>query len=179
MRFVGDLDRVAEIPLPEVEPQAHCDLELVDEDEEEDVDAGVETLPEDHRRKRPRPDRDRGPRGEERIGDPHHLPHQRNMGDRENDNHEDRRRQRQIAGQFILLVGVRPVAEEGDEVGYPEQHRFDRKQVRKDRQKRRQPPRRHGRDRGQRRSAADHERHAVFLIGADHEREDGENGETQ
>src|SRR5208282_3857728 len=67
MRFVRDLDRVAEIPLEEVETQGKRDLKLIDEDEKEDIDARIEVLPDDDRPKRQRADRDRRPRGEERV----------------------------------------------------------------------------------------------------------------
>ena len=101
--FVRDLDGVAEIPLEEVEAQRQRHLELIDQDEEEDVDAGVDVLPQDERPIRQGPDRDRGARGEERIGDPHHPAHQAKMGDGENGENEQRRRQRQVAGQLIFL----------------------------------------------------------------------------
>ena len=52
VRFVGDLNGVAEIPLEEVETQRQRDLELIDQDEEVDVDAGVEVLPHDDRSSR-------------------------------------------------------------------------------------------------------------------------------
>ena len=110
VRFVGDLNGVAEIPLEEVEAQRQRHLELIDQDEEEDVDAGVDVLPQDDRLVRQGPDRDRGPRGEERIGDRHHPAHQAKMGDGENGENEQRRRQRQIAGQLIFLEALRPIA---------------------------------------------------------------------
>ena len=50
VRFVGDLDRVAEVVLPEVEPDADRDLKLVDQDEEDDAGARVAALPHRDRR---------------------------------------------------------------------------------------------------------------------------------
>ena len=179
VRFVGDLDGVAEIPLEEVETQRQRDLELIDQDEEEDVDAGVNVLPQDDRPAGQGPDRDRRPRGEERIGDRHHPAHQAKVGDRENGENEQRRRQRQIAGQLIFLVGCRPIAQERDEVGQAEQHRFDREEIAEEGEEGRHLPARQRSDRGQPRGDADEQRHPVFFVGADNEGEDGEGGEAQ
>ena len=179
MRFVGDLDRVAEIPLEEVEAQRQRDLELIDQDEEEDVDARINVLAQDERPIRPWPDRDRGPGGEERIGDPHHLAHQAEVRDGENGENEQRRRQRQIAGQLIFLEAAGPIADERDKVGQAEQNRFDREQFAKESEEGRHPPPWQRCDRGQRRGDADQKRHLVLFVAADDEGEDGEGGEAQ
>ena len=50
------------------------------------------------------------------------------MRDGENGENEQRRRERQIARQLIFLVGLRPIAEERDDVGEAEQHRLDGEQ---------------------------------------------------
>src|ERR1700722_17225121 len=47
VRFVGDLDRIAEIALEEVEAQRERHLELIDQNEEVHVDARVDVLPKD------------------------------------------------------------------------------------------------------------------------------------
>ncbi len=163
VRFVGDLNGVAEISLEEVEAQRQRDLELIDQDEEVDVDAGVEVLPQDDRPRWQGPDRDRGPRGEERIGDRHHLAHQAKMRDGENGENEQRRRQRQIGGQLVFLEALRPIARERDKVGQAEQHRFDREQVAEEGEEGRHLPARQGSDGGQRRGDADQKRHPVFF----------------
>ena len=149
MGFVRDLDRVAEIPLEEVEAQGERDLKLIDEDEKEDIGAGIEVLPDNDRPNRQRVDRDRRLSGEERVGDRHHLAHQAKMRDAENDDDEQRRRQRQVARQLIVLVGVRPVAEPGDEVEDAEQHRLDGEEVGEEGQKGRLLPPRQRSERGQ------------------------------
>src|SRR6202022_731592 len=60
-----------------------------------------------------------------------------------------------------------------------EEDRLEGEQVRKDVQKARKLPTMERRDRGQSRGAADQERHRVLFIGADDEREDGEDGKAQ
>ena len=130
MGFVRDLDGVAEIPVEEVQANADRHLELVDEDEEEDVDPRVEALAQGHRRQRPRTDRDRRPRVEERIRDRHDLADDGNIRNAEDDDAEQTGRQRQVAGQLVLVVAMRPIAEERDDVGETEQDRLGGEQVR-------------------------------------------------
>ena len=116
VRFVGDLNGVAEISLEEVEAQRQRDLKLVDEDEEVDVDAGVEVLPQDDGPRWQGSDRDRGPRGEERIGDRHHSTHQAKMRDGEDGENEKRCRQGQIGRELVFLEALRPIAHERGQV---------------------------------------------------------------
>ncbi len=101
------------------------------------------------------------------------------MRNAENRQNEQRGGQRQIAGQAVFLIGLRPVAEEGDEVREAEQHRLDREQIGKEGEEGRHFPPRQRRERRQRRDDADQKRHPVFLVSADDEGEDGESGEAQ
>jgi hypothetical protein len=178
MRFVGDLDGVAEIPLEEVEAQRKRHLELIDQDKEEDIGARINVLPQNDRLIRPRPDRDRGAGGEERIGDPHHPAHQAKMRDGENSQNEQRRSQRQVARQLIFLEALRPIAEKRGKVGQAEQHRFDREQLAQEGEEGRHPPAGQRRDRRQPRRNGDQQRHLILSVAADDEGEDGEDGEA-
>ena len=179
MRRVGNLDGVAERAVEEVEANAERNLELVDQDQEEDVDAGVEALAERDRRDRPGPDRDRRPRGEERVGDRHHPADEGKVRNGEDEDAEQRRRKRQIAGQLVVFVSLRPVAEQGGHVGEAEEDRLGGEQVRQHRQERRAGPSRQGGGRSERRRDADDDHHAVFLVDPDREGEGGEDGEAQ
>ena len=179
VRFVGDLNGVAEIPLEEVEAERQRHLELIDQDEKKDVDAGVDILPQDERSIWQGPDRDRSARGEERIGDRHHPAHHAEVGDGEDGENEQRGRQRQVARQFVFLEAPRPIARERDKIGQAEQHRLDREQVAEESEEGRYPPARQGSDRGQPRCDADQDGHPVFLVCANDEGEDSEEREAQ
>ena len=101
------------------------------------------------------------------------------MENGENDHNEQRRRQRQVAGQLILLVGVRPIAEEGDEVQDAEQHRLGGEQIGEEGEKGRLLPSRQRSERGQPRGDADQERHLVLFKASDDEGENREGGKAQ
>ena len=140
MGFVRNLDGVAEIPVEEIQPNAQRHLELVDQNQEKDVDARIEALAQDRRGQRPGTDGDRRLRGEERVGDRRHPAHEGKMRDGEDDEAEQRRRQRQVTGQAIGGVILRPITEKRGEIGEAEQHRLEGEEIGEQRQEGRKPP---------------------------------------
>ena len=109
MAFVGDLDRVAEIVLKVVQPDAERDLKLVHQDQERDAEAAVTALPYGHGGQQGRAHRDRRSRLEEGVRDVHHPPHQRQRGNQGDRDHEHGGRDRQIPRQRVSLIVLRPV----------------------------------------------------------------------
>ena len=57
------------------------------------------------------------------------------MRDGEDGEHEDRGRERQIGRQLIIRVGLRPIAEQRDEIGESEDHGLGDEQLGEDGQK--------------------------------------------
>ena len=116
---------------------------------------------------------------EERIGDRHHLAHQRDAIDEGQHDDKGRRGERQIARDRVFVEALRPEAEQMGDVGRAEQRRLDGKQIRHHFQERRERvPRQRdgGADRG---GDAVGDRHRVGMRKADGECDDGEGGEDQ
>ena len=179
MGLVGNLDGVAEIVLEEVEPDPQRDLELVDEDQRHHRPPRVKSLGQREAAGQRRTKEDRRPGLEERVGDRHHLAHQRDAVDQGEHDDEHRGRQRQITRDRVFLYALRPEADETDDVGETEEHRLDGEQLGHYPQERRERnfwPRQDG---ANRRGDAEQNRHGVGMRKADDEREDREGGEDQ
>jgi len=120
---------------------------------------------------------DRRCRLEERIGDFHHPAHQRQAIDRRQHDHEDRRRQRQIARYRVVFERLRPVVQQVRDVGKPERQRLGREQFGhqlQESRERKSRQRQHGADGG---GDADENGHRVGVGQANEEIGEGDEGE--
>src|SRR5271170_3944876 len=179
MAFVGNLDRVAEIILKEVQANAERDLKLVEQDEKDDAGPRVGGLPDDQRTQQGRAYHDRRRRLEERVRDAHHPTYDPETRNRRNGDHEYRGRDRQIAREGILLVRLRPVAQSIYKVGDPEEHGFDREQFRQQLEERRHAQRWQRGESCESRGDAKSDSHPVRFEDADREGDEREDGEAQ
>ncbi len=133
-RLVLVLNGVEPVAREERQPQLHADLRLIDDDEEDDHQGRQPALVNSEGGERLDARGGAARRVEIAVADARHLPHDRDEGDRVNENGEDRDGERQAFGQRVILQRFGPEADLRNQEDDAEDDRFDREDRREDAQ---------------------------------------------